>query len=183
MSSRPASALTELYPQANTDLVIAGAALHDVGKVDELVWSGSIKYSEEGNLIGHVVGGAMMVRQAIAAIDGFDPMMALMLQHMILAHHGRLEYGSPKLPECFEALLLHHADDLDAQVSMFEIGDSGNPMTAAATAYSRSGIICWTVRYSRGWRAAAAVNGRDGGGGEADIEMFAVDSNSDPFAE
>lgn len=176
------AALIDLYPQANRDLVITGAALHDVGKVDEFVWSGSIKYSEEGNLIGHVVGGAMMVRQAIGAMDGFDPMMALTLQHMILAHHGRLEHGSPKLPQCFEALLLHHADDLDAQVSMFEKAIQESDEAGSGGLFTKRHHLLDRPIF-KGLERAAALNGSDGGDGEVDFELFAVDSDSDPFAD
>jgi len=115
------------YPQANLEMLLAGAALHDVGKVDELVSRPTLGYSEAGNLVGHVVGGTMLVRDAAARIPGFDPLLSLAVQHMILSHHGTTEWGSPKRPMSYEALLLHYADDMDAKMFMFEqaIRESG----------------------------------------------------------
>lgn len=112
--------LAELYPQLDKDLLLAGAALHDIGKVEEFNWNGSIKYTESGVLVGHLAGGAMMVKRIAESIDGFDPLLNLALQHLILSHHGSREYGSPKLPKSIEALALHCADDLDAKIAMFE---------------------------------------------------------------
>lgn len=175
------AAFAGLYPQAHADLLITGAALHDVGKVDEFVWSGAIKYSDEGNLVGHVVGGAMLVRQAIAGMDGFDPMMALTLQHMILSHHGRLEYGSPKLPLCFEAVLLHHADDIDAQISMFEKAIRESDETGNASLFTKRHHLLDRPIFKGIERAVA--NGSNGGNGDPDLELFAVESEFDPFAD
>ena len=112
--------LAKLYPQLDKDLLLTGAALHDIGKVEEFNWTGSIKYSESGVLVGHLVGGAMMVKKAADEIDDFDPLLNIALQHLILSHHGSREYGSPKLPKSIEALALHCADDLDALIAMFE---------------------------------------------------------------
>lgn len=130
---RTCAALADLYPQVNRDLLIAAAALHDIGKTAEFDWSRAIIYSESGQLVGHLVGGAMMVRDAAAKIEDFDELMSLALQHMILAHHGSREYGSPIEPKSIEALMLHQADDLDAKAAMVEqaikeherAGDSG----------------------------------------------------------
>lgn len=174
-------ALAGLYPQVHADLLITGAALHDIGKVDEFVWSGAIKYSDEGNLVGHVVGGAMMVRQAIAAIDGFDPMMALTLQHMILSHHGRLEYGSPKLPQCFEAAMLHHADEMDAQISMFEIAIRESDESGSDSLFTKRHHLLDRPIF-KGLDRAGAGNGLSAGE-EPDLEGFAVDPGFDPFAD
>lgn len=112
--------LAKLYPQLDKDLLLTGAALHDIGKVEEFSWTGSIKYSEAGVLVGHLVGGAMMVKKAADEIEDFDPLLSIALQHLILSHHGSREYGSPKLPKSIEALALHCADDLDAMIAMFE---------------------------------------------------------------
>ena len=117
---RLCSALADLYPQIDRELLLTAAALHDIGKMDEYLWSSSIKFSDAGNLVGHIVGGAMAVKEAAEKIEGFDPMMSLALQHMILAHHGTKEYGSPKLPKSIEAMVLHEADNLDAQIAIFE---------------------------------------------------------------
>lgn len=113
-------ALAGLYSAADRDLLVTAAALHDVGKVEEFEWSVAIKYSDAGHLVGHVVGGAMMVKKAADAIKDFDPILNLALQHAILAHHGMKEYGSPKQPKSIEAMILHAADDLDAKVAMYQ---------------------------------------------------------------
>ena len=112
--TRTSSSLADLYPNADKDILITAAALHDIGKLEEFDWSVVIKYSDSGHMVGHVVGGAMMVKEAAKKIDGFDPLLSLALQHAILAHHGNKEWGSPKRPKSIEALILHYADDLDA---------------------------------------------------------------------
>jgi 3'-5' exoribonuclease len=112
--------LAQRYAQVDLGLLLTGAALHDVGKVDELICCPALGYSDSGNLIGHVVGGTMMVRDAASRIEGFDPLLSLAVQHMILSHHGQAEWGSPKKPMSYEALLLHYSDDMDAKVFIFE---------------------------------------------------------------
>ena len=119
-------ALSDLYNQIDRDLLITGAALHDIGKVEEFEWLSSIKYSDSGNLVGHLVGGAMMSKEAADKIEGFDPMLNLAVQHMILAHHGKLEYGSPKTPKSLEAQMLNFADDMDAKVFMYDQAIKGS---------------------------------------------------------
>jgi len=115
---RTCAAIADLYPDADRDLLLTAAALHDVGKIEEFDWSLAISYTEAGQFVGHVVGGAMMVKQAADRIDAFDPLLSLALQHAILAHHGRLEYGSPQLPKSAEAMIVHMADMLDADITM-----------------------------------------------------------------
>lgn len=114
------SDLGELYPEVDMDVLIAAALLHDIGKVDELTCTPSIEYTEEGRLIGHVVLGERRVHAA--ASGGSRPMsrgVYSRLSHALLSHHGELEWGSPKRPSTVEALLLHHADNLDAKASGF----------------------------------------------------------------
>lgn len=118
--TRACACMAGLYPNADKDLLLAGAALHDVGKTREYEWTGAIKYSEEGHLVGHVVTGAMMVKQAAERIDGFDRHLDLALQHMLLSHHGNKEWGAPKRPKSIEAMMLHIADLLDSQLGIME---------------------------------------------------------------
>ncbi len=94
----------------NADLLIAGGLLHDIGKTEELAWLGAINYTQEGRLLGHVTMGFRIVRDKVARTEGFPRELGLHLQHMVLSHHGRLEYGSPVLPQTREAVALHHAD-------------------------------------------------------------------------
>jgi 3'-5' exoribonuclease len=104
--------------QADADLVLAGAVLHDIGKLQELDYDLATSYSRDGRLIGHIVLGAAVVRDAAAAIEGFPPALLSEIQHLILSHHGCLEYGSPVVPMTIEALILSFIDDLDAKINM-----------------------------------------------------------------
>jgi len=108
--------VAELHPSVDKDLLAAGAILHDVGKISEYEVTTSIDVSRQGMLRGHVVIGEEMVRQRIRKHPNFPEILALKLSHMILAHHGRLEYGSPKTPQLAEAHALYYADELDAKV-------------------------------------------------------------------
>lgn len=114
-----ADALLGLYPELDRDLLTSGVLLHDVGKVREFSWQVDIDYTDQGRLLGHVVLGAQMVAPAIEAISGFPPELALRVMHMIVSHHGRYEWGSPRRPMTLEAMALHHLEELDAQVSRF----------------------------------------------------------------
>ena len=107
--------LADAY-HADRHLIIAGALLHDIGKLDELNYHVAIDYSVEGNLVGHIVIGAGMVRDEIRQIAGFPADLALQLEHLILSHHGTREHGSPVLPMTVEAFILAAADDLDARL-------------------------------------------------------------------
>lgn len=112
--------LATLYPHADAELLVAGALLHDIGKVDELLWDTSIDYTDEGRLLGHVVLGERRLQRAISAVGGaLGRETATRLAHVIISHHGELEWGAPKRPSTLEALLLHHADNLDAKAAGF----------------------------------------------------------------
>ncbi len=111
--------LLELYPELNRDLLVAGILLHDVGKLKEYRWELDLEFTDEGRLLGHVVLGAEWVAQRIEELDGFPEAHAVELRHMILAHHGRYEWGSPRRPKTMEAIALHHLENLDGQVNRF----------------------------------------------------------------
>ncbi|HQL89798.1 MAG TPA: HD domain-containing protein [Syntrophales bacterium] len=115
------------YPAANRDMLIAGGILHDIGKIDEFTYERAIDYSTPGRLVGHILLGVEMLDRKIAAIEGFPADLALELKHIVLAHHGELDFGSPKRPKTVEALIVHYIDDLDAKVMAFQefIGNSG----------------------------------------------------------
>jgi 3'-5' exoribonuclease len=109
--------LAEAY-EANPDLLLAGVVLHDIGKLQELDYDLATRYSREGRLLGHIMLGSSLVRDAAAAIDGFPPVLLSEIQHLILSHHGCLEYGSPVAPMMVEAFILSFVDDLDAKINM-----------------------------------------------------------------
>lgn len=130
------------YPHVDADLLLAGALLHDVGKVDELTFERGIQYTDEGRLLGHVVLGERRVTTAISRMEGVPFDLATRLSHLLLSHHGELEWGSPKRPSTLEALVLHHADNLDAKtVGFIEAASSAGmvdePWTDAANLFRR----------------------------------------------
>jgi 3'-5' exoribonuclease len=102
---------------ADADLLLAGAVLHDLGKVDELRYDGVTSYSLPGNLLGHITIGVTMVREATAAIDGFPADLRTRIEHMVLSHHGERELGSPVEPMTAEAFILSSLDALDATLN------------------------------------------------------------------
>ncbi|MBN2231550.1 MAG: HD domain-containing protein [Deltaproteobacteria bacterium] len=115
--ARLARRVAPLYPVVDADLLLAGALLHDIGKVDELSCERNFDYTDRGRLAGHIFIGAEMVNRRIAVIRGFPAGLAMQLEHLILSHHGELNFGSPKRPKTLEAVVLHQLDDLDAKVS------------------------------------------------------------------
>ena len=114
------------YPMIRRDLLIAGGILHDVGKLAEFSYDGMIEYSTEGRLVGHIVIGVEMLDSKIAAVEGFPPELAMELKHILVSHHGQMEFGSPKRPKTIEALVIHHLDDLDAKVNAFSESIEGS---------------------------------------------------------
>ncbi len=104
------------YPHVDGDLLLAGAILHDIGKIEELSYDRGFGYTDVGQLIGHIQIGLSMVNDKARLVPGFPPKLKLLLDHMILSHHGELEYGSPKVPVFAEAMLLHHLDNLDSKM-------------------------------------------------------------------
>lgn len=99
------------------DLLIAGALLHDVGKVRELSGGRTFSYTTEGQLLGHILIGLQMVAGEAERVPGMDPHRLLLLQHLIASHQGRLEWASPKVPQLLEAVILHYSDDLDSKMN------------------------------------------------------------------
>jgi 3'-5' exoribonuclease len=108
-----------LNPPLNRSVVVAGAILHDIGKLRELEYHpAEAKYTKEGSLIGHIVLGRDMVREAARKVPDFPEETLLLLEHVILSHHGKREFGAPVLPSTIEALIVSFVDDLDAKVNI-----------------------------------------------------------------
>lgn len=108
------------YSVINKDLLVTAAIFHDIGKTDELSAFPENDYTDEGQLIGHIVMGAIMIGDKIKEIEDFPVNLGNELKHCILAHHGELEYGSPKKPSLIEAVALAHADNMDAKLQTFK---------------------------------------------------------------
>ena len=105
------------YPGLNRDLLVAGALLHDVGKINELRYARSFDYTDVGKLIGHIVIGVEIVEEKLRSLPGFPLELAILLKHLLLSHHGQYEFGSPKRPKTLEAVILNFIDDLDSKIN------------------------------------------------------------------
>ncbi len=101
----------------NRDLLRAGALLHDIGKIYELSYRRSFDYTDEGRLIGHITMGVELIDEKLRGMKDFPRETAVRLKHMLLSHHGHLEFGSPKRPKTIEAIILYYLDDMDAKVN------------------------------------------------------------------
>jgi 3'-5' exoribonuclease len=104
------------YNFVDLDLLLTGAVLHDIGKVAELTYERSFGYSTEGQLLGHIVIGLRLLNEKLQRFPDFPAKLRVLVEHMIVSHHGELEFGSPKVPLFPEALLLHHLDNLDSKM-------------------------------------------------------------------
>lgn len=112
--------LSHKYKYINSDLLIATAMLHDIGKIFELAPFPVNDYTDDGQLLGHIYIGTEFINKHADKIDGFPHELKTLIKHSILAHHGEYDYGSPKRPKTIEAYLLHHADNMDSQLKIFE---------------------------------------------------------------
>lgn len=112
--------LAREYEILDRDVLLMGAMLHDIGKIQELSAFPLVDYTDEGNLVGHIVIGVEWMNEKIKLIPGFPQDLANILRHMVLSHHGQLEYGSPKKPALIEAVILHYADNIDAKIMTFQ---------------------------------------------------------------
>ncbi len=122
-------AVAEHYPELDADVLLAGIVLHDIGKIDELSYERATSYTTAGRLLGHITIGTLLVREKIKAIAGFPEPLAILIEHLILSHHGTHEFGSPSLPQTREAIALHFLDDMDSKMAAMRTtleGASGN---------------------------------------------------------
>ncbi|HWD99852.1 MAG TPA: HD domain-containing protein, partial [Bryobacteraceae bacterium] len=111
-----AGRIADHYPWIDRELLIAGAVLHDIGKIHELSYERGFGYTAEGQLLGHIAIGMRMMSDKLRAFPDFPPHLRNLLEHIILSHHGQLEFGSPKTPAFPEALLFHYLDDMDSKM-------------------------------------------------------------------
>ena len=113
---RSCDLMSRNYPQINRDLLLTGAFLHDIGKIDELTYKRSFSYTTRGQLLGHMIIELEMLQAKLAKLPDFPPELKTLLEHLIISHHGQYDFGSPKLPMFPEALMLHYLDDLDSKM-------------------------------------------------------------------
>jgi 3'-5' exoribonuclease len=128
----------EVYPGLNGDLVLAGAILHDLGKIKELTGPPCPQRSVPGGLLGHIVLGWEMIREEARALEFPDEQLLLSLEHIIIAHHGAMEFGSPILPRTPEALLVYYLDEIDAKLHMVQRHLDTDPSEGDFTSFHRA---------------------------------------------
>src|SRR5262249_12381684 len=127
------------YPQINRDLLLTGAFLHDIGKIHELTYNRSFSYTTRGQLLGHMIIELEMLKEKLALLPDFPEQMKILIEHLIISHHGQYEFGSPKLPMFPEALMLHYLDDLDSKMeSMRAHFERESALENAWTSYNGS---------------------------------------------
>jgi len=156
-----AERILPVYPDLDRDLLLTGVFLHDVGKVRELSYARTFAYTDEGQLVGHIVIGVEMLNEKAAKVpdltgEAFPRELLLRLKHMILSHHGTYEFGSPRLPMTPEAIALHHLDNFDAKVHSFTRDIREDPNHRSAwTPYNQS----LQRRLFKGSRGSECVDG------------------------
>ncbi len=122
-----ANFMADLYPSINRDLLVTASLLHDIGKTEELTLFPTNEYTDDGQMLGHIMIGAEMIHDKASKIENFPRLLETELKHCILAHHGEYEYGSPKKPALIEAMALNLADNADAKLeTMTECLENGN---------------------------------------------------------
>jgi 3'-5' exoribonuclease len=126
------------YRNLNRDLVVAGVCLHDVGKTAELTYQRSFGYSNEGNLLGHIALETTWIDREMGKIPGFPDELRLHILHIVLSHHGRLDFGSPVVPKTPEALVVHFLDDLDGKLEAMFRSIKDEAGSASWSAFSRN---------------------------------------------
>jgi 3'-5' exoribonuclease len=133
------------YPELNRDLVTAGCLLHDIGKAREISPEPGFEYTDEGRLVGHLLLTCQLIREKASRIQGFPPELEWRITHLVAAHHGKREYGSPKEPVMLEALVVHALDELDTRISsfaqLFADAPAGSPWTDRKNLYGRALVV------------------------------------------
>jgi len=131
-------AVVAQYPEVDADLLLAGVILHDIGKIEELAYEYGVDFTTEGQLLGHIVMELELVGKKIDALEGFPAELRTLVLHMLASHHGRYEFGSPRLPMFPEALLLHYLDDLDSKMATMREAIASDQGEGEWTAWNRA---------------------------------------------
>ncbi len=144
------------YPFINEDLLFTGVVVHDIGKIYELNYERGFSYSNDGQLLGHIAIALRMVGDKIRALPDFPPALRALVEHMILSHHGQLEFGSPKVPLFPEALLLHYIDDMDSKMEcMRALIERDRQVDGCFTTYS-SALSRTALKIEKYWNGSAS---------------------------
>jgi 3'-5' exoribonuclease len=173
------------YRGVDLDLLLTGVVLHDIGKIYELNYERSFSYSTEGQLLGHIVIALRMVDEKMRQVPEFPPRLRTLVEHMIVSHHGQLEFGSPKTPLFLEALLLHHLDNLDSKMEAMrqhELRDRSVAGVWTGMLVSMERPVLKKERYLQGGEEVTAGTPARPPAAEKKPEAPAVASNS-PFAQ
>ena len=156
--------VTAHYPELDADVLLAGIVLHDIGKIDELSYQRATNYTTAGRLLGHITIGTLLVREKIKAIPGFPEPLAILIEHLILSHHGTYEFGSPSLPQTREAIALHFLDDMDSKMAAMratlEGASGGDEWTERNAALHRA--LLRTDKFLAGEDAARSAEAAEG---------------------
>jgi 3'-5' exoribonuclease len=177
------------YASVDLNLLIAGVVLHDIGKIHELSYERAFGYSAEGQLVGHIAIAIRMLSDKLRAFPEFPVELRNLIEHMILSHHGQLEFGSPKVPVFPEALLLHHLDDMDSKMEcMRALIDKEPQSTGYFTGYSSSlaRVALRKARYLESRPGACApdpglsADEPDGAASDASRHEASISRNSPP---
>jgi 3'-5' exoribonuclease len=159
--------VSQHYPELDLDLLLTGAILHDIGKLDELCYERAIHYTNDGQLLGHIILGLEQVTERMNAIEGFPADCKTLVKHLLISHHGQYEFGSPKLPMFREALVLHYLDDLDSKMGAARavLGADGGEAgwTAFSSALNRRLLRLEQFRLAPTEKTATAVPENDAG--------------------
>ncbi len=166
------------YASIDRDLLLTGVILHDIGKIYELNYERGFSYSNDGQLLGHISIGIRMIGDKLRALPEFPAQLRSLVEHMVLSHHGQLEFGSPKLPVFPEALMLHYLDDLDSKMEcMRALIDNDRQVEGCFTTYSTAleRTALKKERYlNGGGEPARAARPSNGGSQAADLPSEAV---------
>ncbi|MGC2446657.1 MAG: OB-fold nucleic acid binding domain-containing protein [Candidatus Sulfotelmatobacter sp.] len=161
---RSCDLMSRNYPQINRDLLLTGAFLHDIGKIDELTYKRSFSYTTRGQLLGHMIIELEMLQAKLAKLPDFPPELKTLLEHLIISHHGQYDFGSPKLPMFPEALMLHYLDDLDSKMEAMRAhfereGELEGPWTSYNPSLGRP--LLDSRKFTQGEKAAAIKTGAE----------------------
>ena len=149
------------YPQINRDLLLTGAFLHDIGKIQELTYNRSFSYTTRGQLLGHMIIELEMLQAKLGKLPDFPPELKTLIEHLIISHHGQYDFGSPKLPMFPEALMLHYLDDLDSKMEAMRAHfdrerENEGPWTSYNASLGRP--LLDSRKFVQGEKAAAETN-------------------------